>query len=118
VHSTLRAASGKLDQPPFFAQSCKVNQEQTMCTRSRWITAAVAVAVCCCVLGFYRASDASQRGAPPAKPPFASAVDQRFETIKELKGIAALLKEQNTLLKEQTKLLKSMAPDAAKTKRP
>ncbi len=87
-----------------------------MCTRSRWITTTIAIAVCCCVLGFYRASDASQRGTTPAKPPFASAVDQRFETINELKGIAALLKQQNTLLKEQNELLRSIAPEAAKTK--
>ena len=49
----------------------------------------------CCVLSFYRATEAA---APPAKAPFANSVDQRFQMINELKGIRALLKEQNALL--------------------
>jgi hypothetical protein len=63
-----------------------------------------ATVVFCCVLSFYRATEAA---APPAKAPFANSVDQRFQMINELKGIRALLKEQNTLLKEQNALLQS-----------
>lgn len=48
-----------------------------------------------CMLGFQR----STNGQPdPPKLPFANAVEQRFETIRELKEIKALLQEQNALL--------------------
>ncbi len=62
-----------------------------------------AVALCCCVLSFYRATDA----APRAEPPFANSVEQRIETINELREIRALMKEQNALVKEQIALLRS-----------
>jgi hypothetical protein len=39
--------------------------------------------------------------APPAgQPPFADAVVQREEMLRELRGIRELLKEQNSLLKQ------------------
>ena len=63
-----------------------------------------AAVLCCCVLSFYGDTDAAP---PPAKAPFANAVDQRFQMINELKEIRALLKEQNVLLKEQNALLQS-----------
>ena len=50
------------------------------------------------VLSLYRTSDA----APPktgGQPPFANAVEQRMETIRELREIRRLLKEQNELLR-------------------
>lgn len=73
-----------------------------MNTRTRWAAAMVAVVLSYCVLSFYRASDA----APPAgNAPFANSVQQRVEMITELKGIRALLKEQNLLLRQQNSLL-------------
>jgi hypothetical protein len=44
-------------------------------------------------------------------------VDQRFETINELKGIRTLLKEQNALLKDQNELLRAALPDAPQTRK-
>ena len=88
-----------------------------MFSRTRWVTAALAIAVCCCVLSFYRATDASQRTKGPAQAPFASAVEQRLETINELKGIRDLLKEQNRLLKEQNEMLRSALPNAPQPKK-
>ena len=53
-------------------------------------------------------------GAPGAgRPPFANAVDQRDEMIRELREIRGLMKEQNALLKQ----LVDHADAAAKTKR-
>ena len=49
------------------------------------------------VLNFHQTTDA----APPrsgGKPPFANAVEQRMEMIRELQEIKKLLREQNTLL--------------------
>ena len=48
-----------------------------------------------CVLGF---NEKSTGQTTQPKLPFANAVEQRFETINELKEIKALLKEQNALL--------------------
>lgn len=61
-----------------------------------------AIALGCCVLSSYRATDAA-----PHEPPFANAVEQRMETVNELREIRALLKEQNALIKEQMTLLRS-----------
>jgi len=69
-----------------------------MKTRSRWALLVAANAVCYGVLSFYQATDA----APPkssGRPPFANAVEQRMETIAELREIRQLLKEQNELLR-------------------
>lgn len=53
------------------------------------------------VLGLWGTVGAQNPGAPGAgKPPFANAVDQRDEMIRELRDIHALMKEQNTLLKQ------------------
>jgi hypothetical protein len=49
-----------------------------------------------CVLGFYSSSGAAPQG---GQPPFANAVEQRNETIRELREIKELLKEQNALLR-------------------
>ena len=48
-----------------------------------------------CVLGFHERTTGQTY---PPKIPFANAVEQRIETINELKEIKALLKEQNALL--------------------
>ncbi len=63
--------------------------------RNRFLTLIVLNVGFWCVLGFQQRT----RGqAEPPKLPFANAVEQRFETINELKEIKALLKEQNELL--------------------
>ena len=77
--------------------------------RTGWTLAIAASALFCCVLSFYQATAA----APPAgTQPFANSLQQRMEMITELKGIRALLKEQNVLLREQNNLLR---PAEAKT---
>lgn len=53
------------------------------------------------VLGFWYA--ALQAAPQTAQPPFANAVEQRNETIRELREIKELLKEQNALLKASQK---------------
>lgn len=56
------------------------------------------------VLGLYGAL----HGAPRAEPqPFANSVEQRLESVNELRSINNLLREQNALLKEQLELLRS-----------
>ena len=67
-----------------------------MTRRAGWALLIVANVLFCCVLGFYRATDAA---APKPQPPFANAVEQRMEMITELKEIKKLLKEQNALLR-------------------
>ena len=79
-------------------------------SRSRRVTTVLAVVVCCCVLSFYRATAVAQRTPSPPKPPFASSVEQRIETNKELRAIRDLLKEQNRLIQEQTELFRSALP--------
>ena len=87
-----------------------------MSARTGWILG-LGMVVCCCVLGFYRASDAAQRTTSPPKPPFASAVEQRIETIKELKAIRELLKEQNRLISEQNEMFRSALPSGSQPKK-
>ena len=49
-----------------------------------------------CMLGFYGSMTAApQRG----QPPFANAVEQRAEMVRQLQEINAALKEQNALLR-------------------
>ncbi len=55
--------------------------------------------VFCCVLSFYRTSDAAEN---PPREPFANSVEQRIEMIRCLREIRDLLKEQNALLKSGT----------------
>jgi hypothetical protein len=47
------------------------------------------------VLGFYSTGGA----APQNPPPFANPIDQRSDTVRELREIKELLKEQNALLR-------------------
>lgn len=66
--------------------------------RTLWAMLLAANVLCYGVLSFYQTTDA----APPrsgGKPPFANAVEQRMETIRELREIKQLLKEQNALLR-------------------
>lgn len=53
-----------------------------------------------CVLGFYSSSGAAPQG---GQPPFANAVEQRNEMIRELREVKELLKEQTALLRTMTK---------------
>ena len=87
-----------------------------MLSHNRWITTGLAIAVCCCVLSFYQATASAQRSPNPAKPPFASSVEQRVETVNELKAIRDLLKEQNRLLQEQNEMMRAAQPKAPKPK--
>jgi hypothetical protein len=53
------------------------------------------------VLGLWGTAGAQNEGTPGAgKPPFANAIDQREEMIRELREMRALMKEQNSLLKQ------------------
>jgi hypothetical protein len=63
---------------------------------SRWTWLVVANVGFAGVLGFY-----STLGAAPqaGQPPFANPVEQRADTIRELREIKELLKEQNELLR-------------------
>ncbi len=70
-----------------------------MTRRAGWTWLIVANVLFCCVLSFYRATDAAP---PKPKPPFANSVEQRMEMIKELREIRGLLKEQNALLRSGT----------------
>ncbi len=69
----------------------------------------VAVGLSCCVLSFYQVTALAQRPVKPTQP-FANAVGQRMEMIRELGAIRELLKEQNMLLKEQNDLLRVTKP--------
>ena len=62
----------------------------------RWAMLLVANAVLWCVLGFDRSSTAAPQG---GKQPFANAVEQRGEMVRQLREINSLLKEQNALLR-------------------
>ena len=64
--------------------------------RAGWVLLIVANVLFCCVLSFYRTTDAAP---PKAKLPFANPVEQRMEMIQELREIKNLLKEQNSLLR-------------------
>lgn len=64
----------------------------------RWAALVAANVVCLCVLGFYQMSDAAPRQEKNA-PPFANAVQQRFDIIAELRETNKLLAEQNALLR-------------------
>ena len=68
-------------------------------TSFRWAALVAANALAWCMLCFHESGTAAP---PPATPPFANAVEQRFETIEQLKQINAQLKEQNALLRSGT----------------
>ena len=70
-----------------------------MTQRAGWILLIVANVLFCCVLSFYRTTEAAP---PKPKQPFANAVEQRMEMIKQLREIKGLLKEQNALLRSGT----------------
>lgn len=88
-----------------------------MISRRRLGTTALAIVVCCCVLSFCRVPAEAQRTPSPTKPPFASSVEQRAESITELRAIRELLQEQNRLIKEQNELLRAALPNVAQPKR-
>ncbi len=63
---------------------------------SRWTLLVFANLAAVGVLGFYSTSGAAPQS---GQPPFANPVEQRAETVRELREIKELLKEQNALLK-------------------
>jgi hypothetical protein len=63
---------------------------------ARWALLLGANVLVWCMLGFYGTTGAAPQG---GQPPFANAVEQRAEMVKELQEINALLKEQNALLR-------------------
>jgi hypothetical protein len=65
-----------------------------------WSLVPIAVGILLGVLGFYSNSGAAPQG---GQPPFANAVEQRNEMIRELREIKELLKEQNALLRSTPK---------------
>ena len=66
-------------------------------TRLGWVVLLVANVALLAVLGLYQGPAAAQ---PPAGTlPFANAVEQRMEIVRELQAIRKLLEEQNTLLR-------------------
>ncbi len=52
------------------------------------------------VLSFY---DSSSAAPPSGQQPFANAVEQRHEMVRELQQIKALLQEQNQLLRAEAR---------------
>jgi hypothetical protein len=62
----------------------------------RWMALVAANALAVGVLGFYSTSGAAPQS---GQPPFNNAVEQREATVRELREIKELLKEQNALLK-------------------
>ena len=66
----------------------------------RWVAILTANLVFLGMLSFYDSSRAAPQG---GKQPFANAVEQRNEIIRELQQIRTLLKEQNLLLREQAR---------------
>lgn len=67
---------------------------------SAWALIPIAACLVLGVLGFYSTSGAAPQG---GQPPFANAVEQRSEMIRELREIKELLKEQNALLRSTSK---------------
>jgi hypothetical protein len=65
-------------------------------TSCRWTMLITANALAWCMLCFHQSGTAAP---PAATPPFANAVEQRFDMIDQLKQINAQLKEQNALLR-------------------
>jgi hypothetical protein len=63
---------------------------------ARWPLLLSANAVLLGVLGFYSIGGAAPQA---GQPPFANSVEQRAETVQELREIKELLKEQNALLR-------------------
>lgn len=68
-------------------------------TVRRWLLLVAANVLVVCMLSFYRTSGAAPQA---AQPPFANAVDQRNEMIRELQEIRVLLQEQNALLRAES----------------
>jgi hypothetical protein len=62
----------------------------------RWTAVVTANALALGVLGFYSTSGAAPQS---GQPPFNNSVEQREATLRELREIKELLKEQNALLK-------------------
>ena len=60
---------------------------------------AITATILFCVLGLYRPSTAAGPENSEPTQPFANSVEQRAETIEQLKAIVAELKEQNALLR-------------------
>ncbi|MCU0877950.1 MAG: hypothetical protein MUF06_09215 [Pirellulaceae bacterium] len=62
----------------------------------KWLLVVAASVLALCMLGFWSTSGAAPQA---GQPPFANPVEQRDATIRELREIKELLKEQNALLR-------------------
>jgi hypothetical protein len=77
-------------------------------SRERWVLLFTGNVVALGVLGLYGTTGAAPQA---GQPPFANSVEQRAETIQELREIKELLKEQNALLRSGAeKTARSDAP--------
>jgi len=63
---------------------------------TRWMLLLTVNVLALCMLGFYGTSGAAPQA---GQPPFANSVEQRAETVAELREIKELLKEQNALIR-------------------
>lgn len=81
----------------------------TNANRVRWAVLVTANVLGWCVLSFYESSNAADR---TGNQPFANAVEQRNETIEQLKEINAELKAQTAIL--QSGRLKVVLEDPRK----
>ena len=79
---------------------------------SRWTLLVLANLCILGVLGFYSTSGAAPQA---GQPPFANPVEQRAETVRELREIKELLKEQNALLKSGASKQNHANPPATQT---
>ena len=78
-------------------------------THMRWLGLVSANVLTICVLSFYQQTTA----APPApREPFANAIEQRFETIRQLEKLNKLLAEQNDLLRSGKLQVQVVLPTA------
>ncbi|MBC8356509.1 MAG: hypothetical protein H8E66_31395 [Planctomycetes bacterium] len=66
----------------------------------RWIALLSANLLLWGVLSFHESSNAAP---PSGQPPFANAVEQRHEMVRELQHIKTLLQEQNQLLRGEAR---------------
>jgi hypothetical protein len=85
-----------------------------MTRRTGWTLLVVANVLFCCVLSFYRTTDAAP---PKPRQPFANSVEQRMKMIEELRAIRDLLKEQNKMLRSGELRVVVVEPEAKSEKR-
>jgi hypothetical protein len=77
----------------------------------RWTGLLIANVLAWGVLGLYSTSGAAPQS---GQPPFANAIDQRAEMVRELQEIKALLKEQNVILRAGADKTTNVNPAASR----